>query len=137
MAQVALKREIEGYQKAIDQYQQAAARHNRAIDTYRASFLQDSKGNMRILSGSRAGYVSDGKILPYASYEGVRQGDGYAVRPKTLSHIKPPADFTKEPPKQDPSQGLSLAQLKTLNEPSMTDIERNQSSGLISTAFNS
>ena len=49
-----------------------------------------------------------------------------------------PGDFTMEQPASPgAAPSLTTAQLKKLNEPSLTDIERNQPSGLISTAFNS
>ena len=48
-----------------------------------------------------------------------------------------PGDFTMEQPASPgPAPSVTAAQLKKLNQPSLTDVERTGGSGLISSAFN-
>lgn len=173
MAQVALKREIEGYQDVVNQYQRearkyrsAAAKHNAAVDVYNkaletgmdrypANYLR-GYGNQPIAytgyvgMGSRIERFYDPVFDPTMS-SGIRQSDidankwvvgaapsgGYYIYRNLPAR---PGDFTQEPPTEpgpSPAEGYTAAQLRTLNQPSLSDIERNQPSGLINSVFNS
>ena len=168
MAQVALKREIEGYQDVVNQYQRnalkyksAAAAHNATVDAYNKA-LETSMD--KYSASMRGGYAS--KPIKYVGYVGVggrverlydpvtdptmsnsirvsdiekskgaisaAPGGGYYIYRNLPTK---PGQFTQKPPTEpgpNPAKDYTASQLKTLDEPSLTDIERNQPSGLIS-----
>jgi len=168
MAQVALKREIEGYQDVVNQYQRearkyksAAAAHNATVDAYNKAL---ETGMDRYPSNYLRGYAN--QPIKYTGYvgmgsrierfydpvtdptgtSGIRASDidknkwavsaapggGYYIYRKLPTK---PGQFTQKPPTEpgpNPAKDYTASQLKTLDEPSLTDIERNQPSGLIS-----
>lgn len=169
MAQVALKREIEGYQDVVNQYQRearkyrgAAAKHNAAVDVYNkaletgmdrypANYLR-GYGNAPVVytpyvgMGSRVEHYYDPALFDRQ----VRQSDidankwvvaaapggGYYIYRNLPAR---PGDFTQKPPTEpgpSPANSYTAAQLRTIDEPSLSDIERNQPSGLINSVFN-
>ena len=172
MAQVALKREIEGYQDVVNQYQRnalkyksAAAAHNAKVDAYNKAL---ETGMDKYSATMRGGYAN--KPIKYTGYVGMGSrvdafydpvtdptgtsgvsmatikknnwtvaaapGGGYYIY-KSLPAA--PSQFTQKPPAEpgpSPAKNYTASQLKTLDEPSLVDIERNQPSGLISSQFN-
>lgn len=168
MAQVALKREIEGYQDVVNQYQRnalkyksAAAAHNATVDAYNKAL---ETGMDKYSASMRGGYAN--KPIKYVGYVGMGSqverfydpvtdptgtsgfsmatvdknkwsvaaapGGGYYIY---RSLPTKPGEFTQKPPTEpgpNPAKNYTASQLKTLDEPSLTDIERNQPSGLIS-----
>ncbi len=172
MAAVALKREIEGYQDVVSQYQRearkyrgAAAAHNTTVDAYNKALetgmdrypANEIKGygNKPIKytgyvgmgsrverfydpvfdpSGSRAIRASD--IDKNKWVVGAAPGGGYYIYRKLPTA---PGQFTQKPPeepKPNPAKDYTASQLKSLDEPSLTDVERTGGSGLVSSAFN-
>ena len=168
MAQVALKREIEGYQDVVNQYQRnalkyksAAAAHNATVDAYNKAL---ETGMDKYSASAIKGYAN--KPIKYSPYVGVgSRVDFYydpvfnptftnAIRASDIDKNKwavaaapgggyyiyrslptKPGEFTQKPPTEpgpNPAKDYTASQLKTLDEPSLTDIERNQPSGLIS-----
>lgn len=168
MAQVALKREIEGYQDVVNQYQRnalkyksAAAAHNTTVDAYNKAL---ETGMDRYPANEIKGYGN--KPIKYTGYVGrgsrvesfydpvfdptmtrgfsmatvdknkwtvaAAPGGGYYIYRNLPTK---PGQFTQKPPTEpgpNPAKDYTASQLKTLDEPSLTDIERNQPSGLIS-----
>lgn len=157
MAQVALKREIEGYQDILNKYNREAQRyssaattHNAAVDAYNAFlknkfarpenlFDQNARGDLVQIAGSKVTLI---KAADRDKYN-VLQVPGPAtnkawVIPKSKDDPIKPSEFTLKPPTEpgpNPAKDYTASQLKTLDEPSLTDIERNQPSGLISSSF--
>ena len=174
MAQVALKREIEGYQDVVNQYQREARKyksaadiHNAALDTYNTSWVKDSSGNVRVYTNADvtyktklpAGYawvdlqtgrkggpttwamrkLAEGVSAPANSTFSLKDIDTAKTATGKPYFAPKPGDFKMTPPTEpgpNPAEGYTTSQLKTLDEPSLTDIERNQPSGLISSSFN-
>jgi hypothetical protein len=169
MAAVALKREIEGYQDVVSQYQRearkyrgAAAKHNAAVDAYNnalktgmdrypANYLR-GYGNKPVVytpyvgMGSRVEYFYDPELNDRQVRQsdinakkwvvGAAPGGGYYIYRNLPSA---PGAFTQKPPeepKSNPAKDYTASQLKSLDEPSLTDVERTGGSGLISSAFN-
>jgi len=145
---VALQRELDAYQGAIEdyvkdarRYKSAAATHNAKVDAYRASFIP-SGGEIAVFRGHRGGYHvphTDIRLnhVQANQYERVDFGGGqFGFRYKDKL-VPKPGDFTMEQPTSPgPAPSVTAAQLKKLNQPSLTDIERTGGSGLISSAFN-
>jgi len=168
MAQVALKREIEGYQDVVNQYQRearkykgAAAAHNTTVDAYNKALETGMDrypadaikgyGNKPI---KYTGYVGKGSRIEYFYDPVFGQTTQNPIRASDIDKNKwtvagapgggyyiyrnlptKPGQFTQKPPTEpgpNPAKDYTASQLKTLDEPSLTDIERNQPSGLIS-----
>jgi hypothetical protein len=145
---VALQRELDAYQGAIEdyvkdarRYKSAAATHNAKVDAYRASFIPNN-GEIAVFHLNRGGYfvphtgIKVGN-LESKNYERVVFGTnqfGFRYKDKL---VPKPDEFTMEQPTSPgPAPSVTAAQLKKLNQPSLTDIERTGGSGLISSAFN-
>ena len=158
MAQVALKREIEGYQDVVNQYQRearkyksAAAAHNAKVDAYNDFltnklaktenlFSQNARGDLVRISGSAVTLIkaADRNKYNVLQVPGPAQNQAWVI-PKAKNDPTKPAEFTMKPPAEpgpSPAKNYTASQLKTLDEPSLVDIERNQPSGLISSQFN-
>jgi hypothetical protein len=172
MAAVALKREIEGYQDVVSQYQRearkyrgAATKHNVSVDAYNKAL---ETGMDRYPANEIKGYGN--KPIKYTGYVGMGSRVDYFYDPvfdptmtnaisvndlkkKNLGVMAAPGGgyyiyrnlpsapgaFTQKPPeepKPNPAKDYTASQLKSLDEPSLTDIERTGGSGLISSAFN-
>ena len=153
MAAVALQRELDAYADAIDKYNRqarnyktSAAKYNENVDAYNSSFLKDSSGGIARFHPTKSGYLGvDGAVGigvthadANANYVVVDLGNNMGV---TLQYkdkaIPKPGEFNMPQP-TSPGQAPSAttAQIKKLDQPSLTDIERNQPSGLIGSAFN-
>lgn len=145
---VALQRELDAYNDAIGKYvaqarhyKAQANQHNDAVDAYKASFVPDSKGEIRVFSRDRGGYFVPGTSIRmptnqadqyrHVSFGNNQYGFQYKDNPATK-----PGEFTAEEPlSPGPAPSVTAAQMKKLNQPSLTDVER-VSGGLISSALN-
>jgi hypothetical protein len=172
MAAVALKREIEGYQDVVSQYQRearkyrgAATKHNVSVDAYNKALetgMDKYPANEIKGYGNKpikyTGYVGMGSrverfydpVFDPSGSRGIRASDidknkwavgaapggGYYIYRNLPSA---PGAFTQKPPeepKPNPAKDYTASQLKSLDEPSLTDVERTGGSGLVSSAFN-
>jgi hypothetical protein len=145
---VALQRELEAYQGAIEdyvkdarRYKSAAATHNAAVDAYRASFIPNN-GEIAVFRGHRGGYhvpntnirLNNAQANQYAQVNFGGGQFGFRYKDKLVPE---PGTFTMEQPTSPgPAPSVTTAQVKKLSQPSLTDIERTGGSGLISSAFN-
>ena len=152
MAAVALQRELDAYSDAINTYNRqargyksAATKHNESIDAYNTSLVPDNKGKPGVFT-----------LSPDGGYYGVNDARGVLITPQNVkNYIKvdlgnnffglqrkdnapsKPGEFTREQPTSPgPAPSATAAQIKRLDAPSLTDIERTGGSGLISSAFN-
>ena len=145
----ALQRELDAYADAIDKYNRqgrsysaAAKKHNETVDAYRDAFIKDPAGEIAAYRLSRSGYTTqygrsvsgfrsnDPNIVP------IHFGDNiYGIQ--YVGHTKPkPAEFTRQQPTQPgPAPSVTAAQMRRLDQPSLTDVERISDSGLINNAF--
>lgn len=149
MAAVTLQRELDAYSDAIDKYNQqarsyktAAATHNASVDAYKASFVKDPSGEIALFFPSRTSYIGINSATGMGfrksdpNYTVVNFGGDVALQYKDKAAPKP-GEFTKEQPTQPgAAPSATTAQIKKLNQPSLTDVERTGGSGLISSAFN-
>ena len=144
---VALQRELDAYNDAIGKYvaqarhyKAQANQHNDAVDTYKASFVTDGKGEIRVFSRDRGGYFVPGKNIRMPTsqadqYKHVSFGNNqYGFQYKDNPAPKPGEFTAEEPMSPGPAPSVTAAQMKRLNQPSLTDVER-VSDGLISNAF--
>jgi hypothetical protein len=148
MAAIALQREIDAYNDALDKYRQQARhykaqanQHDAAVDEYRASFVPDNKGEMAVFYSTRGGYYVPNTNVRLTTaqanqYNRVGFGNnqyGFQYKDKPVAS---PGEFTMEQP-TSPGAGPSAtaAQMAKLSQPSLTDIERVGDSGLINNAF--
>lgn len=153
MAAVALQRELDAYADAIEDYNRqarnyktSAAKHNASIDAYKAAFIKDKSGEIARFHPTRSGYMGvDGAVGmgiktadANANYVVVDLGNnmGVGLQYKDKAVAKP-GEFTMEQPTAPgAAPAVTAAQIKKLNQPSLSDVERNQPSGLISSQFN-
>ena len=162
MAAVTLQRELDAYSDAIDKYNQqarsyksAASKHNEAVDAYNAAMLKNTKfdkpvtflksrGDGRYWASNYTIYDANNKAVKSIDYVyGPPAGYKFEQIPGTNEYVARKADvvnpgeFAKEQPTAPgAAPSATAAQIKKLNQPSLTDIERTGSSGLISSAFN-
>lgn len=148
MAAVALQREIEAYNDAIDKYNQqvrgyraAVTKHNAAVDAYKDSFLSHD-GDVAVYVANRHGYHipnTDVRLhSPQADqYVRVDFGNGYFGFRYKDKLVPDPGKFTREQPDAftESAPSVTTGQAKRLDQPSMTDLER-AGGGLINSAFN-
>lgn len=164
MAAVALQRELDAYTDAIGKYNQqarrytsAATKHNEAVDAYRNSILKYQSGVDGVsksaigqpklfyaeysLGGTRIEYYTDlntqtSMTKPPAGYVAVIDpGSGFFIMQKAGA-VKPGEFTMKQPTSPGPAPSATAGQMKRLDAPSLSDVERNQPSGLIGSAFN-
>ena len=151
MAAVTLQRELDAYADAIDKYSRqarnyktSAAKYNEKVDAYNAAFVKDTSGEIARFHRTRSGYMGvDG-----AAGMGFRSNDpnyvvvdfggnaGVGLQYKNKAVPKPSEFNMPQPVKPGNAPTATAAQMKKLDQPSLSDIERNQSSGLIGSAFN-
>lgn len=161
MAAVALKRELDAYNDAINKYNQqvrgyksAAAKYNESIDAYKAYAEQKTAGKYDDLNpnvfflnkgtGELVNAIGTKVVQPsqFGNYyvRELPKGNSYGkyvLIPKKEGDMPAPGKFNMaQPTAPGPAPTATTAQMKKLDQPSLTDIERNQSSGLISSAFN-
>jgi hypothetical protein len=163
MAAVALQRELDAYSDAIGKYNQqarrytsAATKHNEAVDAYRDAVLTYKSGVDGVrasaigqpkvfyaeysLGGTRIDYYTDFNTQmsiskPPAGYVAVKDPSGFFIMQKADA-VKPGEFTMKEPTSPGKAPSATAGQMKRLDAPSLTDIERTGGSGLISSAFN-
>lgn len=146
MAAATLQRELDAYADAINKYNRQARnyktqvnQHNAAVDAYKASFVSDNKGEIGVFRQNRSGYfVPNTRItLPLnadSQYNRVDFGNQYyGFQYKDKPATKPGEFKMSQPTQPGNAPSATPAQIKKLDQPSLTDIER---SGLISSAFN-
>lgn len=148
MAAVALQRELDAYNDAFDKYRQQARhyvaqakQHNAALDAYKNSFYQNEAGEPTAFRKSRGGYYQGNTYINYQAanqqYNPVDFGGGYYGLQYKDKPVAKPGEFTmQQPVSPGPAPSATAAQMAGLNQPSLTDIERNSDRGLISSAFN-
>jgi hypothetical protein len=163
MAAVALQRELDAYSDAIGKYNQqarrytsAATKHNEAVDAYKKSILTYQSGVDGVskkaigqpklfyaeyaLGGKRIDYYTDLNTQmsiskPPAGYVAVKDPSGFFIMQKADA-VKPGEFTMKEPTAPGAAPSATAGQMRRLDAPSLTDIERTGSSGLINSAFN-
>lgn len=161
MAAVALQRELDAYTDAIGKYVNQARRYktsateyNKKVDAYNAFVAAKTAGNYgdfdpnvfylnvgtgELVSGDWTKVVQQSQLGNYYVRE-LPKGNSYGkyvLIPKQKSDMSAPGAFTmKQPTSPGPAPTATAAQMKKLDQPSLTDIERNQPSGLISSQFN-
>lgn len=163
MANVVLKRELQAYDDAIEDYkrqirgyQSKAQTHNASVDAYKAFMKQKipqaSESNTYMLQGNEYPVLIPTKTDAYGTgripltdidkyyVEKVtedKKDNRYIVIPKQEGDMAPPGEFKIKPPAftaKPPT--ATLAQLKKLQQPSMMEAERLSNMGLIGNAFN-
>ena len=151
MAAVALQRELDAYADAIDAYNRQArhykagvAKHNASVDAYKAAFIKDKSGEIARFEPTKSGYmglddargIGIKKADANANYVVVNFGNnmGVGLQYKDKAAPKPGEFNMAQPVSPGPAPSATAAQLKKLDQPSLTDVERN--SGLINSAFN-
>ncbi len=151
MAAIALQREIDAYNDALDKYRQQARhykaqanQHDAAVDEYKASFVPNSKSEIGVFARNRSGgYESRGNVAPQRisadqakNYKRIDLGNNLFSLQYIDQPVARPGEFTMEQPT---SPGVAptatTAQMAKLNQPSLTDVERVSDSGLINNAF--
>ena len=148
MAAVALQRELDAYSDAISSYNRqvrsyksAATKHDASVDAYKASFVPDSEGEIRVFSRDRGGYFVPGKNIRMSisqadQYKHVDFGNnqyGFQYKDKPVPR---PGEFSAQQPTQPgPAPTATVGQVRRLDQPSLTDVERISDSGLINNAF--
>ena len=151
MAAVALQRELDAYNDAISSYNRqvrsyksAATKHDASVDEYKASFVPDSKSEIGVFARDKGGgYVSRGNVAPQRisadqakNYKRVDLGNNLFSLQYLDKPVVEPGQFTREQPTQPGSAPtVTTAQIKRLDQPSLTDVERVSDSGLINNAF--
>jgi hypothetical protein len=163
MAAVVLKREIEAYADAIDAYNRQARKyqskanvHNASVDAYKAFIKQKipeaSSNNTYSLQGNQYPVLVPTENDPYGlrriSLEDIdkyyvekvsedENDNRYVVVPRQEGDMAPPGEFKVKPPSAPGNAPTpTLAQVKKLNQPSLTELERFGDKGLIGSAFN-
>lgn len=165
MAAVALQRELDAYSDAISKYNQqaqrytsAASTHNANVDAYNAAMLKNTKFDKPVTFLKQGGRGSDGRYWAsnYTIYDannkavksidyvyGPPAGYKFEQIPGTNEYVArkvdaaDPGKFSMEQPTSPgAAPSVTAAQVKKLGQPSLTDVERTGSSGLISSAFN-
>lgn len=161
MAAVALQRELDAYSDAIGKYNQqarayksAASTHNANVDAYNAFVKQKTAGNygdmdpnvffLNVGTGELANatmtkVVQPSELKNYYIRE-LPKGNSYGkyvLVPKQKGDMPAPGKFTMEQPTSlGPAPSATVGQMRRLDAPSLIDVERTGSSGLISSAFN-
>lgn len=153
MAAVALQRELDAYNAAIGdyvkdarRYRSAANTHNASVDAYKASFVKDPSGNIALFVPTRTGYMGiDSTTGSNASGMGFRKNDpnyvavqiggDVALQYKDKAVPKPGEFAAAQPTSPGPAPSVTAAQMRRLDQPSLTDVERISDSGLINNAF--
>lgn len=151
MAVVTLQRELDAYADAIDKYNRqarnyktSAAKYNEKVDTYNAAFVKDKSGEIARFQPTRSGYMG----LDNAVGIGIKKADadanyvvvdfgnnmGVGLQYKDKAAPKPSEFNMPQPVSPGPAPSATTSQIKKLDQPSLTDVER--SSGLINSAFN-
>jgi hypothetical protein len=149
MAAVALQRELDAYNAAIGDYVKEARRykfaanaHNANIDAYKDSFVKDSSGEIALFFPSKTSYmgINSASGMGFkktdSNYVAVKVGGDVALQYKDKAVPKPGEFSMAQPASPGPAPSVTAAQMKRLDQPSLTDIERTGGSGLISSAFN-
>jgi hypothetical protein len=162
MAAVALQRELDAYADAIDKYNRqarnyktAATAYNEKLDVWNAAMYQkpakkDGKptGEQLIIT-----YLPAGKSYGGGYWEAYNPSNkpisgpppGYKLEkiPGTNEYLArkidavDPGKFTMtQPTVPGAAPSATAGQMRRLDAPSLSDLERNQSSGLIGSAFN-
>ena len=148
MAAVALQRELDAYNAAIGdyvkdarRYRSAANTHNASVDAYKASFVKDASGEIALFFPSRTSYMGINSASGMGfrksdpNYVAVQIGGDVALQYKDNPAPKP-AEFTRQQPTSPgPAPSVTAAQVRRLDQPSLTDVERVSDSGLINNAF--
>lgn len=156
MAAVALQRELEAYNDAIDKYNRqarsyrsAATKHNESIDAYKAFSDKQTAGNYNEYSPQvffattqgdrliRSDMMKEVKTSQLGNYY-VRhlKSNQYVLIPKKEGDMPAPGEFTMQQPTQPKAAPTpTVGQMRRLDEPSLMDVERT-GGGLINSAFN-
>jgi hypothetical protein len=151
MAAIALQRELDAYSDAINtynrqarSYKSAATQHNASIDEYKASFVPNSKSEIGVFARNRSGgYESRGNVAPQRisadqakNYKRIDLGNNLFSLQYIDQPVARPGEFTMaEPTRPGSAPTATTAQIKKLDQPSLTDVERVSDSGLINNAF--
>lgn len=152
MAAVTLQRELDAYVEAIDKYNRqarnyktGAAKYNENVDAYNAAFVKDPSGEIARFQRTRSGYMG----VDNASGMGFRSNDpnyvavdfggraGFGLQYKDKAIPKPGEFNMPQPTSPGQAPSATTAQIKKLDQPSLTDVERAGDRGLISRIFNS
>lgn len=157
MAAVALQRELDAYTDAIGKYVNQARRYktsateyNKKVDAYNAFVAAKTAGNYGDFDPNvfyaddrgrylvRSDLMQEIPVSQLSNYYVRHLGSNkYVLKPKQGNDMSAPGAFTmKQPTSPGPAPTATAAQMKKLDQPSLTDIERNQPSGLISSQFN-
>lgn len=157
MAAAVLQRELDAYAEAIDKYNRqarnyktGAAKYNENVEAWNASVYQipakkDGKPTGEMLlktylpkkgGGYYESYANDPVSGPPAGYklEKIPGTNEYLAR--KVDAVKPGEFAMAQPTAPGAAPSVTTAQMKRLDQPSLSDLERNQSSGLIGSAFN-
>ena len=159
MAAVTLQRELDAYADAIDKYNRqarnyktSAAKYNESVDAWNKSVYQvperskgQPTGNMLLktyVPARQGGYWESYSASnrptsgppPGYKLEKIPGTNEYLAR--KVDAVKPGEFNLPQPTQPGNAPTATTAQMKKLDKPSLSDIERNQSSGLIGSAFN-
>jgi hypothetical protein len=159
MAAVTLQRELDVYADAIDKYNRqarnyktSAAKYNENVDAWNASVYQipakrDGKPTGEMLLKTYLPARQGGYWESYSNSNRPTSGPppGYKLEkiPGTNEYLARKVDAVKpgefnmpQPTQPGNAPTATTAQMKRLDAPSLSDLERNQPSGLIGSAFN-
>lgn len=137
-----LARDLDAYQRAVEQYQRSAKSYNHAGNLYQDSLVKDASGNVYVINAAGQAYTAPpggGQLtkatLPSGSnyrYSAMPEDPDYqAVQYMNPDGSAPanPGEFTKTMPTNKPD--FTLAQARKLGEPSLAQAE----AGLIGSVF--
>lgn len=156
-----LQRELDAYADAIDKYNRqarsyrsAAADYNQNVAAYNAFVAQKTagdfgnfdprvfyvnKGTGELVASDMSKVVQPSQLNNYYVRE-LPKGNSYGkyvLIPKQKGDMPAPGEFTMaQPTKPGAAPTGTVGQMRKLDEPSLTDVERNTDKGLISSAFN-
>jgi hypothetical protein len=159
MAAVTLQRELDAYADAIDKYNRqarnyktSAAKYNENVEAWNKSVYQvperskgQPTGNMLLktyVPARQGGYWESYSASnrptsgppPGYKLEKIPGTNEYLAR--KVDAVKPGEFNLPQPTQPGNAPTATTAQMKKLDKPSLSDIERNQPSGLIGSAFN-
>jgi hypothetical protein len=159
MAAVTLQRELDAYADAIDKYNRqarnyktSAAKYNENVEAWNKSVYQvperskgQPTGNMLLktyVPARQGGYWESYSASnrptsgppPGYKLEKIPGTNEYLAR--KVDAVKPGEFNMPQPTQPGNAPSATTAQMKKLDKPSLSDIERNQPSGLIGSAFN-
>ena len=150
MAAVALQRELDAYNDAINKYNRQArnyktdaAKYNTNVDAWNAALYVKNEAPVTYLASTRGGYWESGNPStrpiagPPAGYqlEAIPGLPGEYVARKI--DVVNPGQFTMAQPTAPGAAPEGTAgQMKKLDQPSLADVERVGDKGLISSVFN-